>query len=256
MGTGLDVLMIGEEASLLRTAWERIVAETGRLHGMFNRFDPSSELSLINRRAATSPVSLSAEWWDVLRDVGQYHRRTLGYFDVTLRDYRKVRLDGKHRTVFFTDASVSLDFGGYAKGYALEKMRKILTASGIRQALVNFGNSSVWAMGAHPHGKTWNIGVVHPFEEGKSLKTYTLFNHSLSTSGNTATHTRHIIDPHQGTYSCGRKVVAAVCGNCVDAEVLTTALMAAGDASAGKITAAFRDVSASDIFNLQSNLEI
>ncbi|MDR1666688.1 MAG: FAD:protein FMN transferase [Bacteroidales bacterium] len=239
MGTVLDILLILDNESLAETVWRDIVAEVERLHCMFNRFDPTSELSVINRQAVLRPVTLNDEWWYVLCDAETYHRRTFGYFDVSLHDYRKVQLDAERHAVFFEEPLITLNFGGYAKGYALKKIQRILLAAGIRQALVNFGNSSVLALGAHPHGEAWNIGVANPFMPEQTLKTYTLCNNSLSTSGNTSTHTQHIINPHTGTYTPERKVVSAVSADCTDSEVLTTALMVADDTAAQKIKKVF-----------------
>ena len=226
MGTRLDVVMSGNE-SLLTEVWRRIVAETERLHRMLNRFDPASDISCINHKAVAHPVALSDELWNMLTDIKKYHRYTLGYFDITLRDFNRVILDERCRTVAFAEKKISLDLGGYAKGYALEKMREIMTTAGVTQALVNFGNSSVLALGAHPHGNYWGVGVDDPFGTGQQLKTYQLRNQSLSTSGNTPQHTEHIINPHSGKYISEKKLVSVVSSNAVEAEVLSTAIMIA-----------------------------
>ena len=156
MGTRLDVLMTGDESGL-SDVWEQIVAETERLYRKFDRFDPASEISQINREATARPTELSDEFWDILVDAGKHHRNTLGFFDITLRDFNMVLLDEARRTVAFAEKGISIDLGGYAKGYALEKMREILSEAGVTQALVNFGNSSVLALGAHP-----TYGTYHP----------------------------------------------------------------------------------------------
>ena len=226
MGTRLDVLMTGNE-SLLTDVWNRIAAETGRLHRMLNRFDPESEISCINHKATTNPVELSDELWNMLADIKKYHRDTLGYFDITLRDFNGVILDESRRTVAFVEKNIYLDLGGYAKGYALEKMREIMSAAGVMQALVNFGNSSILALGAHPYGDCWGVTVDNPFMPGQQLKTYELRNQSLSVSGNTPQRMKHIINPHSGKYISEKKIVSVVSTNAVEAEVLSTAIMVA-----------------------------
>ena len=241
MGTRLDVVMTGDE-SHLTDVWRRIVAETERLHRMLNKFDPASDISRINREAMKHPVELSEEFWNILTDIKTYHRGTLGFFDITLHDFNRVILDEKRRTAAFAENHVFLDMGGYAKGYALEKMREILSMNGVTQALVNFGNSSVLALGAHPHGKYWGIGIDDPFSPGRQLKTYELYNQSLSTSGNTAQHTEHIINPHSGNYSSERKLISVVSSNAVVAEVLSTTMMVADKNSILSIKKVFDNV--------------
>jgi thiamine biosynthesis lipoprotein len=248
MGTGLDVLMIHKNKELTLSVWDGVMAEVQRLHRMFNRFDASSELSAINRQAGKQSVHLSDEWWRVLCDVKQYHQRTEGYFDVSLSDFCNVRLDECNHTVTFAKQDITLDLGGYAKGYALDKIRQILLQHDMRQALVNFGNSAVLALGAHPHGEAWNIGVNHPFEPDNTLKTYLLRDCALSTSGNTAAHPAHIVNPHTGVFYSGRRVVSVVSTDCVDAEVLTTALIVADDIAVKRIEPSFKVISV-DIFN-------
>ena len=228
MGTRLDVVMLGDEA-LLSEVWKRIVAETERLHRMLNRFDAASDISHINREAANYPVKLNDELWQIMTDVKKYHQQTSGYFDVSMIDFNRVIMDDDCKTLIFTEKDIILDFGGYAKGYALQQIQEILLKSGIMQALVNFGNSSVLAVGSHPHGQYWGIDVENPFLSGQKLQTCKLYNQSLSVSGNTANHTQHIINPRSRQYSDERKLVSAISTNAVEAEVLSTALMVADE---------------------------
>jgi len=241
MGTRLDVVMIGNE-SKLSEVWEQIIAETERLHRMLNRFDTASDISHINREAVIHPVELNDELWNILTDIKKYHHQTLGYFDITLRDFNQVILDDEHKTILFGGKNISLDLGGYAKGYAIERIREILLHNGITQALANFGNSSVLAVGSHPHGKFWGVGIENPFNPDQQLITCELYNQSLSVSGNTLQHTRHIINPHSGNYVTERKIVSVVSSNAIEAEVLSTALMVADETSMLSIKKVFEKV--------------
>ena len=249
MGTRLDVVMTGDE-SLLTDVWEQIISDTERLHRMLNGFDAESEISLINRQAGAHPVALSDELWDIMSDVQKYHRLTQGYFDVSLRDLGKVVLNADNRSISFAENDVTVDLGGYAKGYALERLWGIFLQAGVTQALVNFGNSSILAVGAHPHGDYWGVGIENPYQPGQSLKDYHLYNQSLSTSGNTPQHAEHIINPRSGKYSPERKIVSAVSTNAIEAEVLSTALMVADEASIAEIKKAFENVVV-DIFSVK-----
>jgi len=231
---------------LLSEVWAKIITETERLYQMLNRFDASSEISRINREAITCPVELNDELWNILTDIKKYHHNTLGYFDISLHDFNKVILDSVNKTVTFAEKEISLDLGGYAKGYALEHIRELMLQVGVTQALVNFGNSSVLAVGSHPHGKCWGVGVDNPFLLGQQLRIYELYDKSLSISGNTPTHTEHIINPRSRKYSAERKLVSVVSTNAVEAEVLSTALMVADETSISFIKKIFSNV----IFNI------
>jgi hypothetical protein len=83
----------------------------------------------------------------------------------------------------FRNEVVQVDFGGFGKGYALERIRKLLLSHGILNAFISFGESSVLALGNHPHGTGWKAGVNHQMITGNSLFSFDLQNESLSTSG-------------------------------------------------------------------------
>ena len=231
MGTRLDVLIIGKDECLMSLVWDEMVSEIMRLHKMLNRFDPESDISYINTHAFSHPVKPCDELWNILTDIGKHHRNTLGFFDVTLHDYNMVIRDEKTKTVFIADKTISLDLGGYAKGYALAKMQQILFQYNITQAFINFGNSSVLALGAHPHGNCWSVGLENPLCPEKQLKVFELLDNSLSTSGNTKQHTNHIVNPHSGKYAPERRLVSIVSRDCIEAEILSTALMVADEQS-------------------------
>lgn len=239
MGTRLDALILHPDKNVSMQCWIDIENEIARLNKLFNKFDSSSEIYHINQSASHSPVPVKDELWAILVDCRQYHAMTLGYFDISLKDFNQVVLDSKARTVFFQNQDIQLDLGGYAKGYALEKIRDILLPKGIDCALINFGNSSVLALGSHPYGDNWPIGIEDPYNPQNTLGIVELKDNTLSTSGNMPSHTNHILDPHTGNYSEVRKIVSVKTINAIDAEVLSTSLMIAPDEVIPEITSNF-----------------
>lgn len=228
MGTQLDILMVGSDPRFLDSLWEKIGVEVKRLDKMLNRFDPESEVSLINREAGHYPVKVGEELWDILQNCKRYFELTEGYFDITLQGFNQVMLTEDEKSIFFFSESLHIDLGGYGKGYALAKIRDILEESGIDKALVNFGNSSVLAVGTHPCGDYWPVGLDNPFTK-KHVADLKLRDSSLSTSGNMPSHPRHIVDPHTGTFVEDKKMVSVVAKDPVVAEILTTTFMIADD---------------------------
>lgn len=79
------------------------------------------------------------------------------------------------------NAEVSLDFGGYLKGLALDNAVKILQQNNIKNALINIGGN-VYALG-NKFGNTWKIGVRHPRESGPIALLELNDNEALGTSG-------------------------------------------------------------------------
>lgn len=227
MGTRFDIVIVGKRKAEGEGVWKKITEELRKLDGMLNRFDQGSEVSQINLRAAEQPIAVSNEMWTILMDCQYYYRATLGLFDVTLKDFSKIVFNEDRQSVFFPLPDLHLDFGGYAKGYALDQIKTILAETDARQCFIDFGNSSILALGHHPYGNCWKVGIKNPFVEGEIMAEVTLRNASLSTSGNTSSYSKHIIDPLSGKYNEERKLVCVVSRNAIEAEVLTTTLMIA-----------------------------
>jgi thiamine biosynthesis lipoprotein len=231
MGTRLDVLLFGEDRQQLDTLWSDTEAELYRQEKMLNRFDRESEVAKVNHDAQFSSVQLSEELWEILLDCRRYYELTAGCFDVTLSDFSKIILMEASHSILFDQYGMMLDFGGYAKGYALQCVRKRFSEAGIKRALVDFGNSSVLAVGTHPFGENWPVGIKDP--AGGALRaTFNLKDTSLSVSGNTPAHPQHIINTEKSVAIAGDVMVAVVSDNPVDAEALTTAWIASGEEQA------------------------
>ncbi len=66
----------------------------------------------------------------------------------------------KNHKAYSTNPTVKLDFGGYAKGYALDSATNYLRSQGVKNALINIGGNVI-ALGKH--GETpWRVGIQHP----------------------------------------------------------------------------------------------
>lgn len=234
MGTKLDLLLIGQDQQQSEQVWSEVETEVKRLDKMLNKFDKESELACMNREAIHGHATINDELWNILMDCLRYQKMTLGYFDISLQDFDKVTLTEYNQSVSFQQEDMELDLSGYGKGYALEKIRNILLAHGVTQALVNFGNSSVLALGSHPHGENWMIGISDPFSN-KTVGTMKLKDSTMSTSGNTPNHLQHIINPHTGIYCDTKRMVSIAAKNAIEAEVLSTALMVADERTSKEI---------------------
>jgi thiamine biosynthesis lipoprotein len=234
MGTRFDILLPTDRKSAAEKVWTDILSLLDRLDKMLNRFNPQSEISKINSEAQQKPISITPEMLKILQLCADYHHKTFGYFDITLRDFSKVHIDQKAMTVYFLE-EIKLDLGGFAKGYAMTFIEQMLINKKIRNAFIDFGNSSITALGHHPHGDCWKVSIPNPFDNGKILREIELRNASMSTSGNTPTYDEHIINPFSGKYINEKKLMCIVAPNALDAEILTTALMAAPDAEKEKI---------------------
>lgn len=225
MHTRVDITLAGN-----RPEREMLVAAADmrdrilRTERIGNCFDSCSELSLVNREAATHPVAVSAELENILTDCLRYSRQTDGLFDIAAgslsSDHIIIPGDG---TIAFSRRGLYLNLSGFLKGYALEQLRAILDTHCFSDALISLGNSSVMARGDVNPGQGWTVAFSSRNPSHGPVNGITLHNRCLTTSGNDRPERRHIIDPRTGRFIEGARSVSIVNDNAAEGEVLATA---------------------------------
>jgi FAD:protein FMN transferase len=133
-----------------------------------------------------------------------------------------VHLDPATREVRL-DPGTRLDFGGIAKGYAVDQALAALREAGAAGALVDLGGSSLGVFGT-----STTVAVRDP-EDARAppWATFTLADAALASSGGDQ-RPGHILDPRTGLPA--RKVLAAtvVAGTAMEADALSTAVYVLG----------------------------
>jgi thiamine biosynthesis lipoprotein len=129
---------------------------------------------------------------------------------------------------------LALDFGGFGKGFALDRAGAALRDAGVASACLSAGESSIAVVGEHPLGGGWPFAIPHPLREGAVLVEIELVDEALSISttagaGTQAPERAAMIRPSDGAI-----VTAARCAVAIDrsggrAEALSTALLVADD---------------------------
>ena len=135
--------------------------------------------------------------------------------------------------------AVSLDFGAFAKGVAIERVIKILKANKIQNALINAGGD-LKVIGTK-NERPWRIGIKNPDQAQNpsapaviaAIKLHS--DESLFTSGNyerffefQGKHYHHIIDPRTGYPGRGTRSVTVLTKDAGLADAASTALFIAG----------------------------
>lgn len=228
------------------------------INDKFNRFDKRSALSFINDNAAQKPIEIDDEMFLVLELCKVFCISTDSCFDISVNSISRTasngvnnyNLDANQHTVSFIDSSVKLDLGGFAKGYALEKACELLKNKDKKCALLNFGNSSTFALGTHPYGEYWPVSIEHPFFKGRVAHTFNLKDCALSISGKNGKGMEHIIDPSTGDHVTREEMIAVTGASPMVCEVLSTALYVASKDKRSEILARFKGYSASEIYCL------
>lgn len=233
MGTEFTVAVYGRDPKFLGETVEEVFEEIDRIDQQMSSYKPESELSQINRLAASQNVLVQPNLFALIETSLRFSEETGGAFDITVGPlmkawgfsrgqgrvpsaadlsevlkhvgYQHVKLDAVRRTLHFDVPGMELDLGGIAKGYAVDRAVSILRENGITDALVSSGMSSIYALGAPPGERGWKITLRDPFDQQKAADVIYLKNFSMSTSGSYNRFFKlggktysHIMNPHSG----------------------------------------------------------
>jgi thiamine biosynthesis lipoprotein len=257
MGTVLEIALHGLESQPAARVLDDLYEVAAGLDSLLSVYQPDSDISRLNRAAGRGPQQVDAAVAEILRLSIAYSDLTRGAFDVTigplvelweeavardavptaaeLADAR--RRVGSNQIDVESDGAVSLaregmkiDLGGIAKGHALDRMLPLLARHGVESALLNFGQSSSWALGAPPGSPGWRLLVRGP--DGGFTGTITLRDQALSVSGRVGQWVEiggrrygHVIDPRSGELLTGQRQAIVVAREAALAEALSTALL-------------------------------
>jgi FAD:protein FMN transferase len=133
-------------------------------------------------------------------------------------------------------AVCKLDFGGIAKGYAVDQGIRILQEHGIHNAIINAGGN-LHVIGSHGD-RPWHIGIKHPRRPGGILGAIDLNGgESISTSGDyehffmyKGKRYHHILNPATGRPARGVQSATIVAPSGILSDAWSTALFVLGPA--------------------------
>lgn len=192
MGTMMSAAAWGPDSARLERALDAAQDSVERLDSLLSTFRDDSEISWINRRAGAAPaLQLTPSFAAVLAEALAVAEASGGAFDPTQRNWRGVRFDRARGTLQLA-RGLKLDFGGIAKGYALD--RAALAFAGVADsALLDLGGQFLW-VAATPTATRRPVGIADPENSARVLAVVELTVGSISTSSQ-AEQPGHIVDP-------------------------------------------------------------
>jgi FAD:protein FMN transferase len=255
-GTLVDISIYGETEEKSQAASNAIIHNFQDLHNRLHAWRPS-KLSTLNASFAkgSEPVALDADIANMIAEATALSVQSNGAFNPSIGalirawgfhndefkpskiDEEKINNlvkanpqmtdivvnDGK---VFSKNPTVQLDFGGYAKGYALDSALVYLQKQGIKNALINIGGNIV-ALGQHGD-KSWRVGIQHPRQPNAIATLDLLSGWAIGTSGDYQRYFEldgkrycHIIDPATGYPVQGMQAVTVLIAPAKNAGVLS-----------------------------------
>lgn len=238
-------------------------AEALRIERKYSRYRPDSVVSRINASAGDAAgVRVDGETATLLDYAQTAHVQSGGLFDATsgvLRrawDFRNARMPrvgqieallplvGWQRVrwerprVALPRPGMELDFGGFGKEYAVDRVAALLLARGIRHGLVEFGGD-LRILGPRPDGSAWRVGIRHPRTPEQPVAQIEMSAGALATSGDYERYFErygkrycHILDPRNGWPVSGLASVSVLADQCLVAGTLTTIAMLKATAAA------------------------
>lgn len=253
-----------------------------KLFDKYNDYEDVNNVKTINDNAGIQPVVVDEELMELLVLSKTYDTLTNHQFDITMgavlniwHDYREagelanqenresalpslaelkkadafsgwnhVQLDEEKNTVYIDNKSTSLDVGGVAKGFAVEKIAKELETKGLQHAIINAGGN-VRLIGNKPENDSWSVGIQIPDME--EMQTDSLFSVKYGQSASFVTSgdyqrfylhdgqlIHHIIDPTTLQPARYCRSVTVIAKDSGIADILSTSLynMSYADGSA------------------------
>ncbi|MBC8348331.1 MAG: FAD:protein FMN transferase [Verrucomicrobia bacterium] len=261
---------MGTHCKILFTANSMVAADIFRKNALdwvhrfearYSRFRDDSLICRINDAAGRNPVVIDEEDIHLFDLCETLHFLTEGLFDPTtlplsrLWDFKaenpqipsksaisealsKIGWKKVHRenhSIFLPETGMGLDFGGFGKEYAVDRVTELAREHGLEDFLIDFGGD-VFAEGSPPDATAWRVGLEDPGKQGQAKRIFSVSGMAVATSGNyrrffekNGKRYGHLIDHRTGFPTSNNCLSATVISrSCLEAGVLSTCALLDG----------------------------
>jgi thiamine biosynthesis lipoprotein len=259
MGTEVSVNVWHDDLETAQEAVAAVFAEVARIDNLMSTYIEDSEISRINREAASGPVAVGDELFTLILRALDISLLTRGAFDITYDsvgqhydfregrrpdedtileelprlNYRLVEINRDDSTIRFMQEGVRINLGGIAKGYTVERGVDVLREYGVAHARVTAGGDS--RLLGDRRGQPWMVGVQNPRDKDQVVVTLPLENEAISTSGDyerffeeDGERYHHIIEPSTGQPAGEVRSTTIIGPDAVLTDALSTAVFVMG----------------------------
>ncbi len=244
-----------------------------------SKFDPDSEVSLMNSLAASQRVGVSSTLWELLILSKKFWEVSRGTFDPSIAPlmqawgfdsghprvpteselqslraicgFENVSLFEEDSTVSFKKVGVSIDLGAIGKGWIVDRVVEHLQELGVHSGALISGRSTIVCWGQAPQERSWRIGVANPFEPDEPLVELEIESGAISS---TAVYEKqfeydgktygHVIDPRTSQPIDSCLAVTVWTPKAVEGDAASTALFVLGRTNGEEVLPDFGRVSA------------
>ena len=275
MGTVFEIAAYDQTSEHASVALENAFQEIVRVDNLLSNYKTDSALSTLNRSAHFHTEKVPSDLYRVVEESVRFSSLSGGKFDISIAPlvdlwkaaiagegapslakqqaaracvgYEKIELTPPDQITFHSPC-MRLDLGAIGKGYAVDRAAEVLRSSGIRNALINAGGSTIFAMGSPPDQSAWLVHLRDPSHQVDPQ--VMLKDESVSTSEQTAPSllgnatAGHIIDPDTGTPLRTEFAVSVIAQTGTLSDALSTTSLLLGPAKGKGLVQGMPDVSA------------
>ena len=244
MGTLFRLVFYAQDERTANRAASEAFARIAELERVFSTYDPQSEARrLCAGSAVDSWVTASSDLTRVLSIGQQISKSTDGAFDITIGPvtriwrqarrnqqfparskldlakkavgYQLLQVDSDRLRIRLKHVDMRFDFGGIAKGDALDEVANILKKHQIDRFSIDGGGDIL--VGKVPPEAGWPVSIPGLTSDGPPIKIRLPGGHAIATSGDIYQYLEykgerysHLVDPRTGRAVKGRRQVTVI----------------------------------------------
>ena len=273
LGAQSEILLGLPDGAQARDLTLSITNEIDRLENIFSLYRGNSAVSRLNRDGflENPPAELVA----LVRQSIEISDQTIGVFDITVQplwqlhsesggrplserllrqvrdlvDYRSVEI--KADRIRLGKPGMAVTLNGIAQGYITDRVTDLLKSAGLEKSLVHLGEFS--ALGRHPDGRDWQVGIEAPSRPGTALSRQNLSaGQAMATSGSYGTQAGlsgqgHLFHPRNSKILPHWDSLTVVAGNAATADGFSTGLSLMDQKSIERVLTARGDLTVTAI---------
>lgn len=218
-----DVFRINQSAG---KEWVEISPETGHV------VKKSIDISHLSEGGFDITVGPLIELWGIGRGKGYPPSEKDLKRKLNLVGFRNIQID-QGRKILLKKVGMSIDLGGIAKGYGVDRAFEVLKNLGYKNLIVNAGGDL--RVGGMKFGQPWSIGIQDPRDQAKIMAKISLTEGAIATSGDYEKYFmyqgrryHHILDPRNGFSAEGCQSVTILSKEGMVSDALATAVFVLG----------------------------
>lgn len=206
MACACEIVIGATDQDIAMHQMEVAINEVRRIEQKYSRYQPDSIVSRVNAAAGLEWVECDDETNSLFNYADKLFQISDGLFDITsgvLRkawDFKKAEIpsqsqlnslleligwsgverNAKH--IKLPKVGMEIDFGGFGKEYAVDRVATMLVSNGVQHGYVNLGGD-LRTFGPKPNGDAWVMGIQDPRNQDGLVSNVPITVGALATSG-------------------------------------------------------------------------